>query len=280
MTVIDRTSHGGVRVADLHLFVLGAIALSAVALRVGYPTPDRVIHALEGANLFVVFALAVIYHLIRDHDDRASATNADLLLALAVVGALAVGGLFATRLDLAAVMLALGLWYRWRPSALPQGRFIAIVYLALGVNGLLAPLLFQLFKPFFLIGEAQFAAWLLRLGGMNVIATEAHIAMPGGTQLQLVGACSVFSNLSLSVVGWAGVKAAFRSSASWRDIYWLGLLAGLLIVGNAVRIGLMLPSQEAYEFWHTGGGLQIFSIGQFLVIMLVAAGAARSGRVA
>ncbi|MDF1855064.1 archaeosortase/exosortase family protein [Pseudooceanicola sp.] len=227
------------------------------------------IYELARSNLFGLAAFLTVFHLLTDTSDRRQATSADYFL-FAITGlALWIGGFGGSGHDVPLVLLPVALFYFSRFGHGADDRFIGLVALALSINGFFAPMLFHLFKDLFLIGEAQFAAALNRLIGLDVIAEGTRLTAVDGVRLQLIGACSVFSNLSFAFLGYSCFKAFFRSPMNWRDLGPILILMLALIFANAIRLGLMVPNWAAYEFWHHGSGSLIFAVVQFLLIGLV-----------
>lgn len=252
--------------ASVHIGLWLLFLSQTLIVRVFVHDPAEWVGRLAQTNVLVLAAFLVIFHLLSPGGDDTRADRADYLLFCLSAVALTVSGSFGKGFDVAMIMGPVGLFCLLRRDGDQTGRFVGLVYLALAVNGFLAPLVFQVLKDQFLIGEVGFAVGVLNLIGFDLRAVDTRIVSEDGMRLQLVGACSVFSNLSLAFLGYSTAKAAFRRPFGPQDIVpMLVLVLGLMML-NALRFGLMSPSYDAYVFWHEGTGVVIFGLTQFLIV--------------
>jgi hypothetical protein len=254
--------------SDVHLGLLILILCSSIASRIDDFTLIPFAIALINTNLFLLFAFFVIFHLIcADYDNR-RATIVDYgVFVLSLLSLNLVGKMGVTH-DVGLVTAGLAVWF-WRQRKSENARYIALVWFALSLNVLIAPLFFQVFKSFILVAEVDLIAYIWNLLGYNVWADGQLLTSASGVKLRMIGACSVFTNLSFGFLCYASVKAYNRQSFSFPDMLFVAVLIALLALGNAIRIGLMLPSYEAYVYWHHGSGETIFGAAQFITIIAI-----------
>ncbi len=250
----------------LWLFVLSQTVVAKIAVK----APEDWLNSIASGSLLVIVAFLVVFHLLTDTRDDKPSQAIDFGVLGAVVVFAVLGGLVGTRFDIALLCLPLAVAYLTGLISRTDGRHIGLVYLALGVNGFVAPLVFMLFKDAFLVGEVDLVAFVTGLVGFDVTTNGARLRLEDGLRLQMIGGCSVFSNLSLAFLGYASFKAFFRLGYARRDIGLLLALALCLILMNTVRIGMMLPSVDAYEFWHHGDGAAWFGLAQMIAIAAIA----------
>ena len=236
-----------------------------------YPLTEW-ITLVASTNLMILVAFLAIFHLLTDRSDATLAEWSDFLLLTVTALAVSAGGVFGSIYDIPLIMAALAVYYFSRHCRIGDARPIGLVYMALFVNGFLAPLIFMLYKDLFLIGEVDLAVKLNSLLGVEVSSEGTRILGASGMRLQMIGACSVFSNLSYAFLGYVSVKAFFRLPLKAKDAGVLLLLSLLLIVMNSLRLGLMTPARSAYEFWHGGDGAIIVSVVQMIVICAISFG--------
>ncbi len=224
-------------------------------------------------NLMLLMAFLAIFHLLTDRADTAPARRGDYVLLVLTVLAVAAGGVFGSIYDIPLIMAALALYYFSRHARIRDARSVGLVYMALFINGFAAPLIFMFYKDIFLIGEVDLAVRLNALIGIEISGTGTRISGESGLNLRMIGACSVFSNISYAFLGFASVKAFFRLPLKAGDAGILLLLSFLLMVVNSLRLGLMTPGWSAYEFWHHGDGAILISVLQMALICVVSLGA-------
>ncbi len=260
---------GKVQKSDVYLALLILILCSFLSNRFESLGLASFFITLVNTNLFVLLAFYVLLQLITLEPDTRPARLKDYIFFVCAALSLFVFGQTGSIYDIGFVTGGLALWFWTRRKAIRQDQFIALVCFALTLNILISPVLFQFFKSIILIGEVDLIAFIWSSIGFNVWADGQYLGTPGGMRIQLIGACSVFTNLSFGFLCYASMKAFNKSPMSFGDIKYVIILIVLLAVGNAIRIGLMLPGYEAYVFWHTGDGATIFGIVQFIIIVLI-----------
>ena len=259
---------------DVHiavwLILLSHILISRIA-----PIPSEEWYGVVlNTSLLVVIAFMVIFHLLTDHTQSEHVENSDYWILMGVVVSLALSSNLGSPYDVPLIMGLVSMYYFSKYTTVRDSFFIGIVYLALAFNGFLAPLIFHLIKDVVLIGEVHAAAILNNLIGLEVAANGTRLTSEGGMRLQMVGGCSVYSNLSLAILGYASVKAFFRQKMVAADVLLLLALAMCLVLVNSVRLGLMTPDLTAYRYWHHGDGSMLVAVVQTALILLVCASVA------
>lgn len=256
---------------QVHLGLWALFFINTLVARVAFAPAQDWLDSLARTNLLVLAAFFVVFHLLSERDNAAVVGRVDIVVFAAATVALCLFSLLGVAFDIPLIMGGIGLYYLSPQARHPDDRFLGMVYLALAFNGFVAPLIFYLFKDLFLIGEVQFAVAVIQLTGFDVTASGTRILAESGMRLQMVGACSVFTNLSFAVLGYATCKAFFRAPFDSKDVAFIFVLAASLILANALRLGLMTPSFPAYEFWHHGNGALVFAAVQFAMIAGVSA---------
>lgn len=273
----DRASLS-IRQSDVHLGLWLVVLSHAGLSKVAHLPMDQWFLVLANTNLLVATSFLVIFHLLAEPKNPKPAGRSDYILFSGAVAALAIFGLLGSHYDVGLVMGMVALAYFVGSTALPNARFIALVYGALAINGFVAPLVFQLCKDLILIGEVYLAAVFNSLIGFDVAAQGTRLSSTSGMQLQMIGACSVYANLSFALLGFASVKAFFKQRLAKIDFAVLAGLAVVLILLNTYRLGLMTSSRAAYEYWHHGdGGLFLGGV-QFALILGICVASALMAR--
>ena len=254
---------------QIHLGLLLYLVCMTLLARIGHFPSEDWVNTVLRTNLITIFAFLAIFHLLTTCENRALASSSDYWLVMAVFGLTLFTGFIGVKFDVSVVMGGVAAYYFFRSARMPDGAFLALVYFALMINGFLTPFVFQIFKPFFLNGEAQLATMLNYPFGIDLIADGVLIHSNNGIKFQMIGGCSVFSNVSFAFLGYAAIKGFLRSRINAHDWIIVAILLIALIVGNSVRIGLMTFSMEAYEYWHNGDGAVVFGLVQFAAILFI-----------
>jgi hypothetical protein len=109
---------------------------------------------------------------------------------------------------------------------------------------------------------SKFGQWL----GYNLGLDGILLVSPNGWSIFMMEDCSSFHNISLTVLVWLSLIKLGGAKATGLTV--MALCAGItgIICLNGLRILLMTPSEEAYQFWHNGNGAIIFSCVTLAVI--------------
>ena len=102
---------------------------------------------------------------------------------------------------------------------------------------------------------AKAGQWL----GFGLSLDGIRLTSPNGWFVYLMDGCSSFHNASLAVLVWLSLIKLAGSKVSGSKL--MALVIGILAIVclNALRILLMTPSEEAYNYWHEGRGAMLFS---------------------
>ena len=219
--------------------------------------------------LFWLAVYAVFFRLLRS-DGETAASRLDFVAALAICLAILCTSFlpyrFATGL-LATVTAGYILLLHEGDRNLKAA---GTVLLAVAVQLVWAPIVFQLFTPELLYADAalvgEILAWLLP----DIVWRGTTFIAPDGHTLVLVGACSSFNNVSSAVLACVAVTMLTRPEWRRRDLATIAIASVVMIVVNSLRICLLARSGASHLYWHNGMGEQILVIAQTLIILLIA----------
>lgn len=277
MQQLEQAGHDGhpfwVARQDLHVGIWLLLLINFLISKSAHLPVSEILHGLTSANIVVITAFMVIFHLLTDEKAPEGADKSDYIAFVTICITITLSSTLGTHYDVSLIMGILSLYYFFGATQLRDHNYIGFTYAALAFNGLIAPLIFHLIKDAVLIGEAQAAAMFMNLFGFNVAMNGAWLTGESGMRLHMVGACSIYTNLSLALLGYASVKAFLKQAIQKTDIVILLMLFAGLLMTNTVRLGLMTPSVGAYEYWHHGTGATIVAISQFALIAGICASA-------
>ncbi|MBP2492740.1 hypothetical protein ABID82_003225 [Methylobacterium sp. PvP062] len=134
------------------------------------------------------------------------------------------------------------------------------VWLALSLCELWSKLAFKLFYPLIAPAEVAFMAWVGRSAIPGLYASGLYLSGRPGWSIVMLEGCSAFHNLSLAALIWLCVLRIAGRRATRGAAAALAASAALVVAINVARILAMLPSQEAYSFWHDGIGSVIVAL--------------------
>ncbi len=254
---------------QVHLGLWLYLVCMSLLTRMAHLPPEEWIGKLFSTNLIAILAFLAIFHLLTTTQNKALATASDYRLIVVAMGFSMLSSFVGMTYDIPFIMGGIALYYFYQAARIPDGIFLGIVYFALMINGFLAPVVFQIFKPFFLNGEVQLVASLGNQFGLNIVTDGTLMHANNDVKLLMVGACSAFMNVSFAFLGYAAIKGFLRSQPGWYDWIILAVLLIAIVFGNSFRIGLMALSRASYEYWHHGDGAVIFGIVQLAAIATI-----------
>ena len=199
-------------------------------------------------------ALAIVAMAVASRRPVALGPRDRVVLCLSSATALAPDGRLAM-LGLTAGALAL-----LRPGMRATHGPLGALWLATAWHVLWAKVAFKLVSPAVIALETPAVAAVGRLAFPGLAVDGTRIAN-GAWYIHVVEGCSAFHGISLAALSW--LSAAGLSGARLDGRLWAGLAAGCLgvVALNVGRIVAMLPSREAYEYWHSGpGGLAVVAL--------------------
>lgn len=131
---------------------------------------------------------------------------------------------------------------------------VAQIWLAQSLCELWGKITFKLFyhaiEPF----EVALMAWVGRFAFPNLHATGVYLSTRPDWSIVMLEGCSAFHNLSLAALIWLCVLKIAVRPVSRGALGALAASAVLVVAINIARILAMLPSAEAYHYWHDGAG--------------------------
>lgn len=131
---------------------------------------------------------------------------------------------------------------------------IAQVWIALSIHELWGKLIFKVAYQSVATVEVGLLYRVGRLFYDGLDMNGATLSIRHDWTIVVLEGCSSFHNLSLTVLIWLSILKIAERPVSPAALRALGVSASLIIAINIARILVMLPSREAYLFWHDGTG--------------------------
>ncbi|MGU3326099.1 hypothetical protein ACLBXB_04100 [Methylobacterium mesophilicum] len=234
----------------------GGSVLSAVLQRHLLEETQTAQHLVE-FNVGEAFALAAILFLVTA-DRRKDLTLAGSDITVLLLSALAWfvpeqhGVYLATTLA--------GGWVLLKRRSDQRLAGIGQIWLALSVYELWGKLLFKVAYQAIEVIEVGLIYRVGRLfyGGLGV--DGASLSVRSDWSIVILEGCSSFHNLSLTVLIWLSILKIAEQATGPTAFRALGVSACLVVAINITRILLMLPSREAFIFWHDGAGSSLVAL--------------------
>ncbi|MCJ2055249.1 hypothetical protein MKL09_01635 [Methylobacterium sp. J-048] len=246
-----RAANPPVHVATWSLLIFGCgTTISAASQRL-LLEPDPGLQRLVELKLGEVFAtLATAAILFAARHRRPTPTRTDLavLLACALTWFLP---------EPHAVYAGMTLAAAWLLARRSQDRLLADlgqIWLALSFCELWSKLVFKLFYPAIEPFEVAVMAWVGRFVFPGLQTSGVYLSARPDWSIVMLEGCSAFHNLSLAALIWLCVLKIAGRPASHGALGVLGMSGVLVVAINIARILAMLPSAEAYRYWHDGAG--------------------------
>lgn len=144
---------------------------------------------------------------------------------------------------------------------------IGQIWLALSVYELWGKLLFKMAYQAIEVAEVGLIYRVGRLfyGGLGV--EGASLSVRTDWSIVVLEGCSSFHNLSLAVLIWLSILKIAEQATGLAAFRALGVSTCLIIAINVTRILLMLPSREAFIFWHDGAGSSLVALASVLAVI-------------
>lgn len=226
---------------------------------------DGFVALLGERSAFYYLAWVAVFRLLLDSasDTRASPLDclvACLVAALNFLSANSVAWLSAT---------ATGLFLLVTSPGDRKLQAAATVLLALCLNGLWGPLLFDAFAPQFLQVDAALVGSVLTLTQPGMMWDQTILGTPGGHRIFVYTACSSFHNISLGLLCWVSVLKLARTTFVRSDALFALAVAGTVILLNASRLYLMALSEPHFVYWHDGFGQHLFAWAMTFSVLLI-----------
>lgn len=257
----------GMRVAagsGVPLVFSGGTVLSAVAQRSlleGTQTAQRLVEFNVGEAFGLAASVSLILAAARERTMLTGADIAVLLLsALAWFVPEQHGVYLATTVA--------GAWLLVKGRSAARWAEIGQIWLALSFYELWGKLVFKLAYQAIEVVEVGLLYRIGRLfyGGLGVDGASLNVR--DDWSIVILEGCSSFHNLSLAVLIWLSILKIARHPADAPAFRALGVSACSVVAINIARILAMLPSREAYLFWHDGTGSAVVALGSVAAAIL------------
>lgn len=161
-----------------------------------------------------------------------------------------------------------GSWFFLKRRSNPRLAGIGQIWLALSIYELWGKLLFKLAYQTIEIVEVGLIYKVGRLFYAGLGVDGASLSMRGDWSIVILEGCSSFHNLSLTVLIWLSILKIAEQAVGRAAFRALGLSACLVVAINVARILAMLPSREAFVFWHDGAGSSLVAFGSVLAAIV------------
>ncbi|SDO64014.1 hypothetical protein SAMN05216360_1325 [Methylobacterium phyllostachyos] len=161
-----------------------------------------------------------------------------------------------------------GSWALLRRRADRQWIDIGQIWIALSIYELWGKLAFKI--AYHLIEGAEVGI-LYRVGKLfydGLGTTGASLSVRGDWAIVVLEGCSSFHNLSLAVLIWLSILKIADQPADRAALAALATSAAVVVAINVARILAMLPSREAYHFWHDGSGSSLVALASVVAVII------------
>jgi len=157
-------------------------------------------------------------------------------------------------------MTLAGLWLFFRQSQGSALREIGQVWLALSLCQLWGKLAF---KVLYVVIEPYEVGLMARIGQWvfpGLTRSGFQLSTQADWSIVILEGCSTFHNLALATLLWLCVLKIAGRRADRGTFASLAISAVLIVAINVARILAMVPSKDAYAFWHDGSGAAIVAL--------------------
>jgi len=134
----------------------------------------------------------------------------------------------------------------------PRSRHSHILFLGLSLSYIWKSVIFKLVSGDVLMIETEFIGSVVSCFLDGVTATGNILYINEKHSLSIGLGCSVFSNLSLSLLGWASLRVLITNTIP-PITHFIGITS-MMVILNTVRISLMAIDFEWYDYVHNGNG--------------------------
>lgn len=117
-------------------------------------------------------------------------------------------------------------------------------------------MVYHVIEPF----EVAVMSWVGRWVFPDLRSTGAYLSTRSDWSVVMLEGCSAFHNLSLAALVWLCILKIAGRHADRGALLALATSAGLVVAINVARILAMLPSPDAYRFWHDGSGSVLVAV--------------------
>jgi exosortase/archaeosortase family protein len=230
---------------------------------------DFVASLVQQNYIYWLACYAVIYRLYAS-DRGVRATRFDCWLALAICGAIFFTSFLPHRFEIGLLATFTAGYFLFADGEDRNTKAAGAVLLALAVNLVWAPIVFQLFTPELLGADAAIVGVILAELRPDIVWSGTSFLGPDGHAISLIAGCSSFNNVSLAVLACAAIVMLRRTEWVRRDVAAVIIASVAMILVNATRICLLGWSAAFHQYWHDGAGAQILGISETLIVLLIA----------
>lgn len=216
---------------------------------------QNVFASLNGINAGQLLAFIAICSVLKSEPDSVVLSRSDFIV-LALCATLLLPPVQNFQF-VGATIAGLYLWL-YRPYN-AQLASVGQLWLAISFNQVWGRLFFKIVFAPLVQAEAFVIAELGGLLGLGLNRDGITLASSSGWSIFIAEPCSSFHNISLSILVWLSLIKLNGATVGRRTLIALGTGALAIICLNAFRILLMATSEEAYHYWHEGGGTVIYS---------------------
>jgi len=167
-------------------------------------------------------------------------------------------------------MTLAGGWFLLRRRGERPWSGIGQIWVALSIYELWGKLVFRILYQSLEGVEVGLISGIGRLVYGGIGLEGASLRVRSDWAITVLEGCSSFHNLSLAVLVWLSILKIAERPVSRAALGVLATSFGLVVAINAARILAMLPSREAFHFWHDHLGSSLVALSS-VVAMIVPA---------
>jgi hypothetical protein len=260
---------------DIFIWVAAILFLNqlfGVIKKMPVASLEALVSDLLAVGIFQYLAWYVIFRLLGSSNLAPAARLRDFL----VIAALCLLVFLPWSRAIWVAATGVAIYLRLTDTGDPKLRAAGIVLIALAVQELWGPVLFNFLAPHLLRAEAAAVGTMLAAARPGTVWQDNAIMGPTGHGVMIISGCSSFHNTSLALLCWVTVSRLRAQDWQVRDFVTGGAIAITMILLNMARICLMAWNIELYDYWHNGIGAEIFAISASLTILLMSLYGSRS----
>jgi hypothetical protein len=254
---------------NLYLGITGLLCFINIAgTIIKKPFFGDLVHILCAVGIFQYLSWYAVYHFINNSDPKSIADRRDYLGIMVSFMVLPFCLLFPRAFWITTTGIALYWVFMSRDDS--KLRTAGIILGALSTQGLWGMVFFDLVAaPYLLPAETAVVGTLMSVVRSGTIWQNTIITDSNGFGLQIFSGCSSFHNLSLATLCWLTINRLQHQSWQIRDCIIGGVIGGMMILLNVLRLCLMAWNLKFFYYWHDGAGAEIFAVSASLMMLLM-----------
>ncbi len=254
---------------EMFLWIVICLLANHTIHRIDLTSFFQALVSLSSDNLVHWFAYYVIISRLLSSPSRLAISGGAFICALVAGLSIVIFSFVSYHIAIGLLGTVVSIWLISYHRKDPAFKSAGVVLLALSIHLVWAKLLFRVFLPYILQADAAAVDVVIDFLGLDIQRDGTRFSK-GEHSVFLVGLCSSFHNVSLSLL--IGAAAIFFLRDYWmpKDYVWILLLCILMISLNVLRVLMLAWSSESYEYWHNATGLSIFSTVQTVILGLAA----------